>query len=357
LFKEETLFVVGAGASAEFGMPVGRQLSEIISKMLYFEFERYSGLKIGDHRVLNWLERRYAAQDDLHPRLAACRKVSEGIFLASSIDNYIDVHSDDPLVSELGKFALALAIAEAESKSKLRVDPSNVKNRLNLRDQTLSSSWVDSFCRILFEKVRLTELDSIGSNVSMICFNYDRCIEQYLTEAVHQTYGVEYGKAHSVVNSMEIIHPYGTLGRLPGRQHGHETGTIRFGHSIDEGFDPWSASPDLKTYTEQIQDERTLDRIRGAIDQADQIVFLGFAFHPQNMQLLTSTARSSFKTVFSTGKGVSRQETREITERIVGLYSGDTEAIDSRWRDLVSIETDVSCADLFRVHWRNLSAS
>ena len=42
----------------------------------------------------------------------------------------------------------------------------------------------------------------------------------------------------------------------------------------------------LKTFTEQSRDEAADEAIRGHIQEAGTIVFLGFAFHDLNMSLL-----------------------------------------------------------------------
>ena len=58
MFKNNTVLVVGAGASSECRLPVGTGLAEKISYLLDFEFEQYGfgDLKKGDQSILNALK-------------------------------------------------------------------------------------------------------------------------------------------------------------------------------------------------------------------------------------------------------------------------------------------------------------
>lgn len=46
------------------------------------------------------------------------------------------------------------------------------------------------------------------------------------------------------------------------------------------------AEENLRTYSEYIEDEREIALNRAALDSVQTVVFLGFAFHPQNVRLL-----------------------------------------------------------------------
>lgn len=233
-------------------------------------------------------------------------------------------------------------------------DVNAARARLDL--PSLGDTWIDAFSRILLEKARYDNLESIGANISILCFNYDRCIEYYLIEAIRQTFvELSYEDAHRIVSRIQFIHPYGTLGALPEKLLGDGNNSIPFGFDVKHGFDPWSVLDKLKTYTEQIEDQDMLTLIRGAISEASQIVFLGFAFHPQNMALMELEEATSFKRIFSTGRGIHQREEPEIVERILKLYAGKTQ--DSRWRDNIYIEHGMSCKELFAAHWRNLSGA
>lgn len=215
-------------------MPVGRQLSDQISRMMFFEFSTFGESDKGDRRLLAWLRQKYQQKADLDARLSVARDISEGIYLASSIDNFIDMHASREHVAEVGKLAIAVAISRAEAGCSLFVSSRNDRNRLQLDREGIGDTWIDSFTRILFDRVRADNVDQVADNVTIVSFNYDRCLEQYLVDALSQTYRLTYADAHQIVSRIRIIHPYGSLGRLPaGRFHARGPDEVAFGSTIE----------------------------------------------------------------------------------------------------------------------------
>jgi hypothetical protein len=51
-------------------------------------------------------------------------------------------------------------------------------------------------------------------NASFIIFNYDRCLEQFLVNALPRLYAISETEADSIVHNINIIHPYGSVGEL-----------------------------------------------------------------------------------------------------------------------------------------------
>ena len=63
MFKANTLFVVGAGASHEFGLPVGLGLSEIIKQNSILEFGPFNEIEKGNHALFASLKKKYPNTD------------------------------------------------------------------------------------------------------------------------------------------------------------------------------------------------------------------------------------------------------------------------------------------------------
>src|SRR5207248_963296 len=124
-------------------------------------------------------------------------------------------------------------------------------------------------------------VNNVFSNVAFSCFNYDRCIEVFLQYAIASYFGIAKNEAERITRGLEIVHPYGCVGSLP--LYGNEN-AVGFG-AVDAG-----ASPDIarhiRTFTERVEESTTLDRLRDILNSADNVVFLGFGFHPMNMELL-----------------------------------------------------------------------
>lgn len=351
MFKNNTLLIVGAGASKEAGMPTGAELSKIIAENLnyYFEFDE---IKRGDYQLHEKI-RVEAKGEEYRALMLACRKISDGIFLSGSIDNFIDMHADDPAVSKVGKLAIAHFILKYEAKSKLVPDPKMADARLDLNQ--LQDTWYDAFVRILFERVPRSEVERIGQDVSIISFNYDRCIQQYIHYAVKQAYQVNDEIAYQIVSGLDIVHPYGCVGEFVPANYRPIKNGVRYGQD-SRSVDLHDVARNLYTYTEQIEGESIIERIRHMVARAKCVVFLGFAFHPQNMELLKLQSFSGVKRVYSTGRGISNQEMAEVKRRIDDLFLGERTGLNDP-HSLTSIEIGASCKDLFDMNRMNLVSS
>jgi hypothetical protein len=105
VFKQYTLFVLGAGASYEVGLPLGPDLAKSIrSKMeLYWDEVKHRITK-GDTDLFQQMIRKH--QGEAQPCHAAAWRIRDGILLSSSIDDFLDIHSHDPLMNRLGKMSI-----------------------------------------------------------------------------------------------------------------------------------------------------------------------------------------------------------------------------------------------------------
>jgi len=106
----------------------------------------------------------------------------------------------------------------------------------------------------------------------------------------------------------------------------------------------------VKTTTESTDsgDDEIAD-LRHAVNAADRLVFLGFAYHRQNMQLLwpQNAPRRENGRVFGTSKGFSDSDALLIANEIASL-SGVAGPVILR---------DLTCNDLFHEYSRSLSLS
>jgi hypothetical protein len=332
--------VVGAGASKELDFPVGSELAERIVLNLAVEGDDW-------HRRLRdtacdalLLEK---PGDDRHRLLGAATMISRGLLHAQSIDAFIDMHSGNNDVATLGKLQIALSILRVEAASDLYVDDSNIYNRVQFGGPYIAHCWLRPFTEMLLEKCRALDIENIGTGISIICFNYDRCIEQYLAAAIEDTLAVDSSTAHEIVSRMDIIHPYGHLGNLPAERTRREPGSVPFG--AKNAVDLWSVADGLSTFTEEMRDRESLARIHKAILHARRIIFLGFSFQPQNMRLLTPTDAVTSRRVircYSTGIGFHEVAHPAIESRMMALL-GENASIGSS-----AILQGLGCAEMLR---------
>lgn len=281
MFESKTLFVVGAGASAEIDLPVGSALLETIARKLNISFQDGIRLRSGDHQIADVIRRYAYTRNENHNLYYQKARMIEGaVPVAPSIDNFLDAHKKDEHLQFCGKLGVVASILEAERKSKLFVDEYN-GGRDDL--SRLNGTWYTAFMKMLVERVDLDEVESVFENISFITFNYDRCIQKFLHVALQRYYGIDPGRAANLISKLEIIHSYGSIGRLP-----FEGGqlVVPYGAKLDE-VDLIKAAGRIRTFTEQVEGEGSLNAILESVGSAETIVFLGFGFHPQNMELLS----------------------------------------------------------------------
>ncbi len=341
MFADNTVFVIGAGASAEFGLPVGAGLMEQIKLNSMFRFD--ISLMEGVPAILNALRERYESRE-VEERLTAMREIHRSIDLAGSIDEFINRHYNDPLIAEVGKLQIAYAISNAEAKSILAGTKWNDEP---FDWERLKPTWIRTFAQLLFEGIRNDEVENVGGNITIICFNYDRCIEQYLSSAIVRTFkDVSFDQARKIVSRMKIIHPYGSLGALSALPFGREPQML------------YDISENLVTWSESAESERRSE-ISSAMMDATTIVFLGFAFAPQNMGLLKlRTVRKRRELdypveVYATGFGYDDVIDRRLKSKIMDLYPVQDDVLS--W-DSIHVQYKMTCAHFMQAHSMALSA-
>ncbi len=322
-------------------MPLGAELIQIIVPNLKIEFDQ--GLQIaGDKEVCNAL-RAHTKDGNINPYLEAAWLISSGAPLDYSIDSFIDKHKDNECIQLCGKLAITNAIMSAERGSLLYSEPHN-RNSKPLQFDHLANTWFVKFFKILSYNVDRTNIDCLFDNVSIINFNYDRCVEHFLFEAILALYGVEEGKAQEVAHKLKILRPYGKIGHLPWEV---TTGSIPFGGFKGDPAALLKLSQGIRTYTQQIEEADTLAAIRQEVNRAEAIVFLGFAYHEQNMQLIAPPHPTAVKRIYATAYGVSGTDRAIVHDYLFKLFAPQ--------RSDLRLGIALKCAALFDEYQRTLA--
>jgi hypothetical protein len=165
------------------------------------------------------------------------------------------------------------------------------------------------------------------SEVALVVFNYDRCIEHYLFNALRTYYRMADGDAASLIAQLEIHHVYGDVSPLPWVE-GSDVPAAGF------GVDPSArqlllGSQRLKTFTEGTDPtEPKYRRIRELLETGDNLVFLGFAFHRLNLNLLlaprTSPIPTNRKRIYASALGMSGSDIEVVSNEIAARTGADT---------------------------------
>ncbi len=352
MFNKNTLIVVGAGASKEVNLPTGHDLKQRIASILDITFKDGFKQSSGDYSVCQALREAIKCEDpnarDINPHLHAAWRIRDAMPQAISIDNFIDAHQGDKKLELCGKLAVVRSILEAERKSDLFLNTEKYKATLNY--QSLEGTWFNLFMQLLTENCMVSGLEDRFSSIALIIFNYDRCIEHFLYHSLQNYYGIDPNHAATLVKKIKIYHPYGTVGSLP--WYG---GT----HTVEFGAEPnpkelFELAGQIKTFTEGTDpDSSDIIEIRNRMMESHIVLFLGFAFHRLNLDLIRPPNNSHSSpgevSYFGTAKGISKSDCEVLVLDLMEFGSAG--------REKIAIRSDLTCGQLFQEYWRSLSLS
>lgn len=315
----KTVFVVGAGASTDFGFGVGTQLATSIRTALRNRTStehEWVGQRDALSHAISGLQDKSAAEI-----VSASETIRRGIQFSNSIDDFLHENRDNPLVVELGKLAIAHCISQQEMESGWlrQLADSRLESRSQGFEQ-LRQSWLDKLFRLLKRGHTRAEAANVFRDVSFVVFNYDRCIEQYLYSAVADALDLDAFEAADIVNAIPIVHVYGSLGNL---RFQNPNDCIPFG---EEPISLATVAARIRTYSEEASAAPELHQI---MDAAKQVVFLGYAFHEQGMKLLASPDCTPAR-VFWTQYNVHSAITERVRNRFQGIQQHPIPAVCSQ---------------------------
>ncbi len=339
MFEKPTLFIIGAGASAEVDFPVGIQLARAIGAKMDIRFEHgFDPVGTGDHGLFSHIVT--SRRQELTQFQQAALRIRDGIAFAQSIDDFLDQHRNDKYVNLYGKAAIVQAVIEAERGSRLFFD--RFQGTQTFDADRVADTWLVKFMYMLGRGVPREKVAHIFEGISFIVFNYDRCIEHFLIHALQRAYSIRLEDATAIVDGLDITHPYGVVGNLS---------KVPFGA---EQINCVALSEGIKTYTEQIDDAQALNDVAQKLSNAERIVFLGFAYHDQNMALLNPPkAFSASKRIFGTAYGMSDSDVEVVGHEIDAWFAGrDARAYR---KGMIAIENKLKCADLFDNYAKSLT--
>lgn len=266
---KRTVFIVGAGASVDFGIPLGSGLVDQIRIHLLESISNFDPEGAIAQAMHSNLQGDYSE---------SAREVAAGMTAARSIDRFLDSRQGKDLTTLVGKCAIAHRLLEAERISPLSDKGQDPWENAHLALYSSRNTWLHKTFSILHEGIKPEDALEVFKSVSFITFNYDRCIERYLRLAFEHSMNLTRTEALRAANSVPLVHVYGTLGPL---EDGDNDG-IPYGASPSQTL---HSAQNIRTFTEGATPE-----IRGKamqlIDQAEQIIFLGFAFDRMNVDAL-----------------------------------------------------------------------
>jgi hypothetical protein len=164
-------------------------------------------------------------------------------------------------------------------------------------------------------------------------------IEYFLLHALQRLYNMGENEAASIVDDLSIIHPYGSVGSLQ---------EVPFGTTRTNYV---TLAKGIRTYTEQVGD--TANAIAVEMDRAQCIVFLGFAYHSQNLQIIRPEEGKTMVPIYGTAYKMSSSDVDVVCRRLEGFFLTAESGQDRASQ--IKLENKMTCADLFDNYARSLT--
>ncbi|RYG92714.1 hypothetical protein EU803_00990 [Loktanella sp. IMCC34160] len=308
--KRSNVFIVGAGASTNFGLPVGENLKLEIGRLLDFQPSRAGFGEFGDNLLKRTLShvgtvREYGlSYPDL---LRAAQETSSAMTIAPTIDNWIHKNRNYDEFVLVGKLAIARVLSMAERSSPLFVKDDNIYRMLDYNN--VGGSWLAGLATQMLTGSDFDDFIQSLSNITFITFNYDRCIEQFFLWLARIYFGEVDNADKRTLDALEVIHVYGSLGDLD-TTFGPRTG---YGCDLDiHGL--LQASEKIHTFTQGVSEENIRVRIHDALSNCEVLTILGFGFDRINFDLLPNQRLEACQRLIVTTRGHSRDDLQTIKE-------------------------------------------
>ena len=238
MLKRKTCLLLGAGASAHLGFPLGVQLKD---KMLW-ELNKH---KDKQHDQIP--DEIGMGGEDLRTFFD---KLAFGHW--TSPDAFLEKH---PEFMTTGKYLICRCLADAESEW-------GVASNRGWYDRLISAIHVENASQLK------------DNQLSIITFNYDRSIDFRLHKYVENQFGIESTEAWQLLtDAVPLIHLHGTLGDYPKWEYGHQA-------------DFHDRANDIKIVSEIADNLPAFREASELLNNADRVVVLGFGFGADNVRRL-----------------------------------------------------------------------
>jgi hypothetical protein len=250
---EQTVLILGAGASAPYGYPTGEKLkADIISGLGDDSSDLF--------RVLCDFNQAPALLDELR----------DGLYYADtpSIDVFLE---HNPHLLPVGKLAISALLVWYEAKAAYG-----------------NSDWYQYLYRYLTNGLGPLE-DFEAHRLSVVTFNYDRSLEHYWFTALQKLLNESEERVANTLARIPIVHFHGSLGMLPWQPAASKSGSyVRpYGVTEPQGIViPQSANCINIIHEVDPLSHKPLDTAVSLLEDADHIVILGFGFHGVNVRRL-----------------------------------------------------------------------
>ena len=269
MIKSPVVFVLGAGASLPYGYPSGAKL---VADMLSLHGDVTDILRNCGYSGGHWGEFQEALKKSAQ----------------ASIDSFLERRPD---MREIGKVLIAAHILRCEYESHFYGND-------------------DHWYPLLLDKLD-DPYDALDfSNTTIVTFNYDRSLEQFLFQALCSRHNKDCESVAKTLSRLRIIHVYGYLGPLDWQVTGGRAYSPRV-----SAAEARIAAGGIKIISEGREDSEEIEQARAAIADAKFVVFLGMGYHPDNMRRLGLPLDNKPRPLSGSGFGLTHNEKEFVRDK------------------------------------------
>ena len=283
MIEEETVFILGAGASKPYGYPTGAELREKIIT----EFRNQYHFNTVVHQQVETL------REDLINYSESFIKRFD-LSSTKSIDLFL---SRNPKFIDIGKLAIKLSIYNSELESKFREDVDRNEDWYSYLFDRLTNEFIDPDQYIITH-----------NKIKFVTFNYDRSLEHYFYDSMTNSFSeIDKGIIEHEVNKIKIIHMFGTISPLPWQEDG---GLIYGKEKV------LFANADNLDIIYSKTEEPVIIEAQELIRKVKNIFFLGFGYAKENLEILNFTdILQPGQKIFGTTLGLKPREVKDIKKK------------------------------------------
>jgi hypothetical protein len=273
MIRNKTLFVLGAGASSDFGYPLFKDLHAVIAGWNINQLPaNIQGL------ARKWSECHTAAQQHFpHKYDSFIGKYRAST--ARTIDEFLSHPSNEPY-RDIAIYMITYVIRSSEDSSALLSSLSN---------------WYSELANHMGRDLN----ETLESQCAFVTFNYDRTLEWFFYNRFKNFFSTSHAEAVEAVRKLRIWHVHGCVGGVDFGNDSYQFNakdTVRLFHDVGNIFTVGNGSTSPPSNVEEIMWEARTN------------VFLGFGFHVPNLQKLNVDWANPNKHYYSTCKGMTTDQ-------------------------------------------------
>ncbi len=328
MIKIPTVLVLGAGASMPLGFPSGQILVDIICHFLRPK-ESFDC-----KWAPSWLDRPMNETIRLLRNTFDQREIesfAEHLDGEESIDAFLEHQTDDFV--DIGKAAIAAALLPFEREQSLFYDFRTRRLERAFQGPKHNEGTANNWYQLLWRALEVPFEKFQENKLRVITFNYDRSLEHYLFTKLKRRYpGKE--DAEYAARVCPITHVHGRLGCLPWQTDSQkydvdcvEYDIIKLAYERSQQVINPKNSPRLHSMTKRSfdcarqkitviheagKDTDELKQARKWIVECKRLYFLGFGYHPSNVERLRIESLTEKKHMMGTMQGLSLGRTNQV---------------------------------------------